>query len=71
MQRRVGRSRDAVPLRKAVMATRSHSGATLGIEETLWHTADKMRGHMVALGLISLKYISDASEEPCEESLRE
>ena len=53
------------------MATRSHSGATLGIEETLWHTADKMRGHMVALGLISLKYISDASEEPCEESLRE
>jgi len=46
------------------------SGATLGFEETLWQAADKMRGHMdaseykhVALGLIFLKYISDAFEE--------
>ena len=46
------------------------SGATLGFEETLWQAADKMRGHMdpseykhVVLGLIFLKYISDAFEE--------
>jgi len=46
------------------------NGATLGFEEKLWQAADKMRGHMdpseykhVALGLIFLKYISDAFEE--------
>jgi type I restriction enzyme M protein len=46
------------------------SGATLGFEETLWQAADKMRGHMdpseykhVVLGLIFLKYISDAFEQ--------
>ncbi len=40
------------------------------LEKTLWATADKMRGHMdpseykhVVLGLIFLKYISDAFEE--------
>jgi len=55
------------------MAKRSN-GATLGFEETLWQAADKMRGHMdpseykhVALGLIFLKYISDAFEERREE----
>jgi type I restriction enzyme M protein len=44
--------------------------ATLGFEQQLWQTADKMRGHMdpseykhVALGLIFLKFISDAFEE--------
>jgi len=49
---------------------RKPNGATLGFEETLWQAADKMRGHMdpseykhVALGLIFLKYISDAFEE--------
>jgi type I restriction enzyme M protein len=43
------------------------NGATLGFENKLWEMADKMRGHMdsgeykhVALGLIFLKYISDA-----------
>src|SRR6266496_5828090 len=43
------------------------NGATLGFEQTLWAAADKMRGHMdpseykhVVLGLIFLKYISDA-----------
>ncbi|MCG3175190.1 MAG: hypothetical protein MOGMAGMI_00112 [Candidatus Omnitrophica bacterium] len=48
----------------------ANGGATLGFEEKLWATADKMRGHMdpgeykhVALGLIFLKYISDAFEE--------
>ena len=46
------------------------SGANLGFEQTLWAAADKMRGHMdaaeykhVALGLIFLKYISDAFQE--------
>lgn len=46
------------------------NGANLGFEEKLWHAADKMRGHIdpgeykhVALGLIFLKYISDAFEE--------
>lgn len=44
--------------------------STVGFEAQLWATADKMRGHMdpaeykhVALGLIFLKYISDAFEE--------
>ncbi len=43
------------------------NGAALGFEATLWQAADKMRGHMdpgeykhVVLGLIFLKYISDA-----------
>jgi len=51
------------------MAKKSN-GATLGFEQTLWQAADKMRGHMdpseykhVALGLIFLKYISDAFEK--------
>jgi len=50
------------------------SGATLGFGEILWQAADKMRGHMdpseykhVVLGLIFLKYISDAFEERRQE----
>lgn len=46
------------------------NGGNLGFEEKLWQAADKMRGHMdpaeykhVALGLIFLKYISDAFKE--------
>ncbi len=46
------------------------SSAPLGIEAQLWATADKLRGSMdaaeykhVVLGLIFLKYISDAFEE--------
>lgn len=46
------------------------NGANLGFEATLWAAADKQRGHMdaaeykhVVLGLIFLKYISDAFEE--------
>src|SRR6266508_2406857 len=45
------------------------NGATLGFEGTLWAAADKLRGHMdaaeykhVVLGLVFLKYISDAFE---------
>ena len=48
---------------------RAGNGANLGFEQKLWQAADKMRGHMdaaeykhVALGLIFLKYISDAFE---------
>jgi len=51
-------------------AAGSGHGANLSFEQKLWQAADKMRGHMdaaeykhVALGLIFLKYISDAFEE--------
>ncbi|HEX6904863.1 MAG TPA: N-6 DNA methylase [Thermoanaerobaculia bacterium] len=51
-------------------ASGNGSGANLGFEDTLWAAADKLRGHMdaseykhVVLGLIFLKYISDAFEE--------
>jgi type I restriction enzyme M protein len=46
------------------------NGATIGFEATLWQAADKLRNNMdaaeykhVVLGLIFLKYISDAFEE--------
>ncbi len=46
------------------------NGAALGFEEKLWLAADKLRGSMdaseykhVVLGLVFLKYISDAFEE--------
>jgi len=46
------------------------SDATLGFEADLWKAADALRGSMdaaeykhVVLGLIFLKYISDAFEE--------
>jgi type I restriction enzyme M protein len=46
------------------------NGSSLGFEEKLWQAADKLRGHMdaaeykhVVLGLVFLKYISDAFEE--------
>src|SRR5919106_631561 len=48
----------------------SSNGATVGYEQQLWHMADALRGSMdaaeykhVVLGLIFLKYISDAFEE--------
>jgi len=47
-----------------------NNGATVGFEAKLWQTADALRGRMdaaeykhVVLGLIFLKYISDAFEE--------
>lgn len=47
-----------------------NNGATLGFEAKLWLAADKLRSNMdaaqykhVVLGLIFLKYISDAFEE--------
>jgi len=49
---------------------KNNNGANLGFEATLWVAADKMRSNMdageykhVVLGLIFLKYISDAFEE--------
>jgi type I restriction enzyme M protein len=49
---------------------KSSNGDTLGFEATLWAAADKLRSNMdaseykhVVLGLIFLKYISDAFEE--------
>lgn len=48
----------------------TNNGANLGFEAALWAAADKLHGHMdaaeykhVVLGLIFLKYISDAFEE--------
>jgi len=52
------------------MTQTHHNGATLGFERNLWAAADALRGSMdaaeykhVVLGLIFLKYISDAFEE--------
>lgn len=53
--------------------SKSNGGANLGFEQKLWQAADKLRGHMdaaeykhVVLGLIFLKYISDAFQERYE-----
>ena len=53
--------------KKTKRAAKPNNGANLGFENRLWEMADKMRGHMdageykhVVLGLIFLKYISDA-----------
>ena len=50
--------------------TKNGTAATVGYEAELWQMADALRGSMdaaeykhVALGLIFLKYISDAFEE--------
>ena len=47
--------------------SQNHNGANLGFEPAMWQAADKLRGNMdaadykhVVLGLIFLKYISDA-----------
>jgi len=52
------------------MAKSSNNGANLGFESELWRAADALRSNMdaaeykhVVLGLIFLKYISDAFEE--------
>lgn len=56
--------------RKTPKRANNGSSAKLGFEQTLWAAADKLRGHMdaseykhVVLGLIFLKYISDAFQE--------
>lgn len=57
---------------------KNNNGANLGFEAKLWAAADKLRGNMepsdykhVALGLIFLKYISDAFEAKHEALLKE
>ena len=52
------------------MAKDNDSAATIGFENKLWQAADKMRSHMdaaeykhVVLGLIFLKFVSDAFQE--------
>ena len=56
------------------MTDKKGNGANLGFENQLWSTADKLRGHMnaseykhVVLGLIFLKYISDAFQTKYQE----
>jgi type I restriction enzyme M protein len=56
--------------RQIAKKQKTSNGANLGFEATLWAAADKLRGNMdaaeykhVVLGLIFLKYISDAFEE--------
>lgn len=56
--------------RGELVPPRSRTGESLGIEATLWDAANKLRGNMdpgeykhVALGLIFLKYVSDAFVE--------
>ncbi|HEY6253736.1 MAG TPA: class I SAM-dependent DNA methyltransferase [Candidatus Angelobacter sp.] len=58
--------------------TTTSNGANLGFEQKLWAAADKLRGHMdaaeykhVVLGLIFLKYISDAFEEKHAQLLKD
>ena len=55
---------------KSNKQSRQNNGATVGYEQQLWQMADALRGSMdaseykhVVLGLIFLKYISDAFEE--------
>jgi type I restriction enzyme M protein len=62
--------------RKKKSNNQNGNTANLGFEATLWQAADKLRGSMdaaeykhVVLGLIFLKYISDAFEEQHEKLL--
>ncbi len=55
---------------RARSSSKNNSTANLGFEAKLWLAADKLRSNMdaaeykhVVLGLIFLKYISDAFEE--------
>ncbi len=54
----------------AQKTARKNGSGSLGFEEQLWQSADQLRGNMdaavykhVVLGLIFLKYISDAFEQ--------
>ena len=64
--------------KKKAKKKKETNGANLGFEEKLWKAADKMRSNMdaaeykhVVLGLIFLKYVSDAFEEKHEELVKE
>jgi type I restriction enzyme M protein len=70
-----GKKRGAMPKRTGNNRKFQKSeGANLGFEEKMWQAADKLRGHMdpaeykhVVLGLVFLKYISDAFRERYEQ----
>ena len=60
------------------MVNKNDNGANLGFEQKLWSSADKLRSNMdaaeykhVVLGLIFLKYISDAFTEVYEKLKKE
>jgi len=60
--------------RNKVNRVETNNGANLGFEAKLWEAANKLRGHLdaaeykhVVLGLIFLKYLSDAFQEVYEE----
>jgi len=64
--------------RKYLSAIWQRRASARGFEATLWATADKLRGNLdaaeykhVVLGLIFLKYISDAFEEERAELQKE
>ncbi len=67
----MSRKREQVPPRtKQVVATPSTATTMKELKDTLWKAADKLRGSMdasqykdVVLGLVFLKYVSDAFEE--------
>ena len=61
--------------RRIKYAAQKSNGANLGFEEKLWQAADKLRSNMdaaeykhVVLGLIFLKYVSDAFGERTDSS---
>src|SRR5467141_2004314 len=63
----------AMAQRKSESKKKPNNGANLGFEAQLWQMADKLRGNMdaadyknVVLGLVFLKYISDAFQERYE-----
>ena len=62
--------RAKTPGKEKAASKRTNNGANLGFEEKLWQAADKLRNNMdaaeykhVVLGLMFLKYISDAFQE--------
>src|SRR4030042_6910094 len=66
-------ARKISPSNSSHVAQKSN-GATLGFEEKMWQAADKLRSHIdaaeykhVVLGLVFLKYISDAFQERHQE----
>src|SRR5579875_1101797 len=68
----------ARPAKSRTNGRNGNNGATLGFEQTLWQAADKLRNNLdaaeykhVVLGLIFLKYISDAFDEKYQRLLLE
>jgi len=70
----VGKRQSPIRNKKGKKVASDRNGANLGFENQLWAAADKLRGHMdaseykhVVLGLIFLKYISDAFQAKYKE----